>query len=328
MRCKKCKTKNDSKAVYCSNCGEPLEKRDKKKTVVIVSMIVIILIAIIGGIFLANTKIKEKEYQDKIETAQRYVEEKEYEKAEETYLEAIDIEPKKSQAYVELADVYVEQDEYDQALEIIEKAIENVVDEDLDEVKKKKDSIEQLANNKEFTDEDFLEILKQSVGNENIFDYIREDFDGDGNLEMFAFTGDYDGYLYGNVKIYFVSKDGEVSFVASQPAGILSYDHEITNKYLNADKFKFIVWEETYGGSGSTSYIYGVKDGMWYELDLSGQYQGFRRSKEDYDGFEMFVGFESDFSNGYHDWIPVGIMFDYNQKEFILTGELAWKDSY
>ncbi|OUP70519.1 hypothetical protein B5F09_14075, partial [Erysipelatoclostridium sp. An173] len=35
MRCKKCKTKNKAKAVYCSNCGEPLEKHDKKKTIMI-----------------------------------------------------------------------------------------------------------------------------------------------------------------------------------------------------------------------------------------------------------------------------------------------------
>ena len=53
MRCKKCKTKNKSKAVYCSNCGELLEKYDKKKIIIIV-----ILIAVVGGIFLANVKIK------------------------------------------------------------------------------------------------------------------------------------------------------------------------------------------------------------------------------------------------------------------------------
>lgn len=305
-----------------------VQKNKKKKIIMVVSIIVIILMAGIGSFILANAKINEREYQNKIATAQRYVEEKEYEKAEEIYLEAIDIEPKKSQAYIELADVYVEQNEYDRALEIIEKAIDNVVDKDLDEMKTKKDSIEELVTNREFTDENLLEILKENIGNENVFDYIREDFDGDGNLEMFAFTGNYDGYLYVNVKIYFVSKDNKVSFVANQPAGILSYDNESTHKYLNADKFKFIVWEGTYGGSGSTSYIYGVKDDMWYELDLSGQYQGFRRSKEDYDGFEMFVGFKGDFSNGYHDWVPIGIMFDYNQKEFVLTGELAWKDSY
>ncbi|MFQ6795029.1 MAG: tetratricopeptide repeat protein [Thomasclavelia sp.] len=147
MRCKKCKTKNKAKAVYCSNCGEPLEKHDKKKTIMIVSIIIAILIAVIGGIFLAKTKIKEKEYQNKITTAQRYVEEKEYEKAEEIYLEAIDIEPKKPQAYIELADVYAEQGEYNQANNILDTALKNLDKHNQDVITEKKEEIEKVINN-------------------------------------------------------------------------------------------------------------------------------------------------------------------------------------
>ncbi|OUP70514.1 hypothetical protein B5F09_14050, partial [Erysipelatoclostridium sp. An173] len=106
-----------------------------------------------GGIFLAKTKIKEKEYQNKITTAQRYVEEKEYEKAEETYLEAIDIEPKEPQAYVELADVYVEQDEFDQANDILDTALKNVDKQYQVEITKKKDEIEIVENAKKSYDE-------------------------------------------------------------------------------------------------------------------------------------------------------------------------------
>ncbi|WP_343283913.1 tetratricopeptide repeat protein [Erysipelatoclostridium sp. An173] len=158
----------------------------------IVSIIIVILTAVIGGIFLAKTKIKEKEYQDKIATAQRYVEKKEYEKAEETYLEAIDIEPKKPQAYVELADVYVEQDEYDHALEIIEKAIENVAEKDLGEVEKKKEEIEQIINENEG-------IHLKNTENIEEDNYTSNNDDHDINIsilkddqEIYYFTVEYD----------------------------------------------------------------------------------------------------------------------------------------
>ena len=153
MRCKKCKTKNKFKAVYCSNCGELLEKYDKKKIIIIVIIVIVILIAVFGGIFLANAKIKEKEYQNKIAIAQRYVEEKEYEKAEETYLEAIDIEPKKPQAYIELADVYVENGEYDQANDILDTALKNVDKQDQDEITEKKEEMKTIKNAKKSYDE-------------------------------------------------------------------------------------------------------------------------------------------------------------------------------
>ena len=49
-----------------------------------------------------------------------------YEKAEESYLKAIKIDPKRKKPYLKLADIYVAQEKYDKAVKILEDASKNV----------------------------------------------------------------------------------------------------------------------------------------------------------------------------------------------------------
>ena len=62
---------------------------------------------------------REKKYQAQIAEGNRYLEELDYEKAEASYLSAIDVEPKKEEPYLRLAEIYNVQDEPEKAVEIL-----------------------------------------------------------------------------------------------------------------------------------------------------------------------------------------------------------------
>ena len=167
-----------------------------------------------------------------------------------------------------------------------------------------------------------------SIMNETSVYFLPADYDGDGTEEAFAITGTFDGeMMYNNAKIYFINAKGNVSCVCEQTYGgepLYGYLHEgVTNNYfsthtnndylLKAATSKFIVWEVSAYGSGSISIILGVKDGMAYEPDISNHYMDFGVNDAN-----QFVGYSSDFSKGFHDYIEHIFIFDENLGQFIL----------
>lgn len=99
----------------------------KKKSIVITTItIIIVVIAFIVSLIFIFTGGNTKAYNNKLINAQNYIAKMNYEKAEESYLKAIDVDPKKTEAYVELADVYVNMGEKDKAVSILKKAYKNV----------------------------------------------------------------------------------------------------------------------------------------------------------------------------------------------------------
>ena len=71
-------------------------------------------------VFLENRQ--EKQYEALLDSGNRYIEELDYEKAEDSYLQAISIDPKQKEPYLKLIDIYIAQEEYDQAAETAEKS--------------------------------------------------------------------------------------------------------------------------------------------------------------------------------------------------------------
>ena len=82
-------------------------------------------------VFLENRQ--EKQYEALLDSGNRYIEELDYEKAEDSYLQAISIDPKQKEPYLKLIDIYIAQEEYDQAAETAEKARDSVPAEDKQE---------------------------------------------------------------------------------------------------------------------------------------------------------------------------------------------------
>ena len=108
-------------------------KKSKKKLIIsmIVTAIMVAIAVVVLLIYLDNKNMGE--YNAKIDEADRYMEELDYNKAEAVYLEAIEIEPKEPEAYVKTADVYVAQEQYQKAEEILEKGEKQAGGKDIEE---------------------------------------------------------------------------------------------------------------------------------------------------------------------------------------------------
>ena len=156
--------------------------------------------------------------------------------------------------------------------------------------------------------------------------FVPADYDGDGIQEAFGITGVSDGFGgYNSVKIYYLSPNGGVTcvrkktktgdslygYLISQTTGTAgASDHYL----LPAADAKFLVWEISAHGSGSLSVVLGVKNGEVYEPDISEQYMGFKQGDEG-----QFIGYTSDFSQGFHDYIEHPFRFDGQTGQFIET---------
>jgi tetratricopeptide (TPR) repeat protein len=175
------------------------------------------------------------------------------------------------------------------------------------------DSLEETTSENDTDDEttasETVELMDQSTfeqyTGENTVEYLVDDYDGNGTNEAFAITGEDVGEEgVSDAKIYFVSADNAIQEVKDVEYGYFS-------ETVEEDSSKFIIWEKWGGGSGSTSYVFGVKDGNYYELNISGQYMDFRK-----DG-DTYYATTGDHSKGYHDYIDHTLSYDKTTKEFI-----------
>ena len=143
MKCKNCGFENKENAKFCGNCGKnltekiPTEKpeqknNDKKKIWILVTGILMIVLAVII-IRLLNVEEDIPDYDSLLAKGDRYLEELDYENAEEAYLEAIAIEPKKKEPYLKLTQLYTEQENYKETLVAAEKAMEELPEEEREE---------------------------------------------------------------------------------------------------------------------------------------------------------------------------------------------------
>ena len=175
------------------------------------------------------------------------------------------------------------------------------------------------------TEDELHAIFADAAYQDNEIYFFYDDFDGDGEYEAFGITGEYNvSGLYSDVSIYYISSDGDCTCVSGQEE---TWGDLTIGGLLSAGNYKFLLWERTAGGSGSATFIYGVKDGFAYEPEISGEYMCFGTSL-DYMGITdssqpegSIVGFVSDFSKGYHDYLPRYFVFDEKTVEFILYME-------
>ncbi|MGN1377263.1 MAG: WG repeat-containing protein [Dorea sp.] len=147
MYCGNCGTQNKDGAGFCKECGEPLQSPDinqfqgqtpvggtsgspkipdKKKWILAVCAGVILLALIVAGSLSFKSKQEKKKYDNYVTQAEKYMEDMDYEKAEDSYLRALSIDPKQEDAYMGLIDLYIRQEDYEKAKKLLEKAEENV----------------------------------------------------------------------------------------------------------------------------------------------------------------------------------------------------------
>lgn len=145
-KCSRCGFSNPDEGAFCRQCGAKLEpesfnkagtvnqtagKSGKKGWAVKVSAVVFLLLAITAASFFMFSGNSEKEYQEKIEEAEKYLYELDFEKAEELFIEARTIDPKKQESYEQLYRIYTIQEQPEKAEEVKEMAVENLPEETL-----------------------------------------------------------------------------------------------------------------------------------------------------------------------------------------------------
>lgn len=152
--CTECGYANPTENNFCENCGAKLaepamesaeeindedivkaaksdqspihEKKPKKKKIIIILIIAVLVLAGAAVAVMKHMDSKTSaEYNAKVTEGDKYMKELDYEKAEASYLAAIEIEPKKSDTYVKAADVYIAQEDYTKAEKILEKGQKN-----------------------------------------------------------------------------------------------------------------------------------------------------------------------------------------------------------
>lgn len=135
MKCKKCGFDNKDGALYCGQCGSKIESSKieniKKNRIFMIAGIVVVVIAIALAIYFIfiDQEPKKSNYDLALEDADTYIEDMDYQKAEDAYLQAIDIDPKQVEPYQKLSNLYMSQNDYPKVVEILKKADENTDDE-------------------------------------------------------------------------------------------------------------------------------------------------------------------------------------------------------
>ena len=141
MYCPECGTYNEEKARFCRICGTRLAedtekqkeggapvipaKKKKKKIWIILTALLLLAAAVAAALFFwVLPRQKEKNYQSHMAEGDRYLEEMNYKKAEDSYLAAIAIDPKQPEPYFCLADIYEAENSPGKAKEILQQGVE------------------------------------------------------------------------------------------------------------------------------------------------------------------------------------------------------------
>lgn len=285
MICKKCDAQNEDTARFCGHCGAPLEEREcsqaepkKKSKVGILAAIGIILIAvIIAGVFVTRTNQvkKQEQYNRYVAEGDKYLEELDYDKAEESYLSAIKVDPKEEEPYLSLADLYVSQEEYDKAIAILEQAEENTSNESI-AVKDKKNQINEQKAEAE-AGPGYSWVLEPEIEADEIY-YLREKntWQKSDNITQKQLVSDYavirKGDTYGlidstgnwyenmecsNVRVF----DGKYAFTTKTPIYSSELNDNIDNFFVDANgEMKGFLAKgfDAYGDQGEYYYCDGL----------------------------------------------------------------------
>lgn len=145
MKCEKCGRENQEEACFCGGCGAALEKKElnlqkrkksgKGKWIMAALSVIAILVIGIGGSILFQKK-KEKDFKDLVASADRYLKEREYQKAVDSYHKILEIDPKRKSAYQGMIQAYYYQGKEDEIESVIAEAEKIISDTEIfDEIR-------------------------------------------------------------------------------------------------------------------------------------------------------------------------------------------------
>ena len=221
------------------------------------------------------------------------VADKNYELAEADYTKALELDEENEDAYVKLTDLALAREDFEEAEQLIQTGTEKTGSEKLQE---KQDEIRAK-------DEERLKTIFEENATDPLREFVYDDFDADGTYEAFAITAtEYTAREFYGVSIWYVNSEGTVSWVGTPEYGSFY-------GVIDTGSQKFISWERIAGSAGR-SFIYGVRNQVPYEPQISQRCDFFQQE----DG--KIVSYRSDFSPGYHDYIEITYGFNESTGEF------------
>lgn len=170
------------------------------------------------------------------------------------------------------------------------------------------DSTEENAG---FLTESDLQATFSNQISEPVLYFLYDDYDYNGTCEAMVVTQQPDGI---HVHVWFVDSNGSITDLTG---GHELYGYEfqdsanVRQRYIvDTGTQKFYVWENSAGGSGSLSYVFGVQNNIPYEPAVSGTIQSFQKEGAEY------VYYGNDFSKGFHDYPRIVLNYDAANGEF------------
>lgn len=167
-----------------------------------------------------------------------------------------------------------------------------------------------------------LKSAVESAAGSSVSDWFYDDYDLDGKYEAFALISKTEYGSEAFKAFYFVDCEAKVSSISlsghSYTSGFFGTKQILTEK--DSDGYKFFTFSLDGGGSGSSGYLYGVKDGEYYELQASlGDYDWFAETDGKLVAYKSVFGWDGETlspDGSGHFWIDCPMTFNEDTKEF------------
>lgn len=287
-KCYKCGNSVPDGAGFCSNCGAPQTIDNPKKNHLVRNIIIILALLFVVAAAIIGSLLAYKSYRINtlMDLGYNYLFEEDYESALIAFEEVIQIDDKQVDAYVGAADAYIGMGDYEAAARILQEGYENTGDNYL---QIKFDITEEILQSIENSTEEKLSQMVMDVEPNGYIGWsIYDDFNKDGVSEYFAIVADspdeFDGEYGPCGRVWFANSNGAICIVENDFEG---FDPKI----WETSEGKMICLEEYYGGSGSISHAWIVKDGEVKKMEYTASglnYHGddqFTINPSDYDSF-------------------------------------------
>lgn len=253
----------------------PAKKKGKKVWFILAAVLVVAAAAAAAVFLLILPQQKEKRYTALVDEGNRYLEEMDYEKAEDAFLKAIAVEPKEAEPYVKLTDIYLDNGEREKAKEIIADAKKNLPKESKKEIEKLEEERRDELNGEETVytwavepeiEADDIYYLKETgIRNYPLNEMERQMFTDYAVIKRGDSYGliDMDGeILDGMDYIEVTSGSGYYMLKTEEPVYIPEYGWEMDSFYLYEDEIIPAIGVEgdAYGFKGAFYYCDGLQN--------------------------------------------------------------------
>lgn len=166
------------------------------------------------------------------------------------------------------------------------------------------------------TEETVKNVLREATSDQ-IINIKIADYDSDGIYEAFAATAPKGSgeEPYDKVSVWFINNYREIAIVETELWGFP------INEIINIGKQSFYTWEVSGGGSNSLTSIFGVKDGNFYQPEISARYMAFQKCENG----DLCMAYEDYFTDR-HRYDEIYFELNENIGEFSIVNRIPDED--